>query len=273
MFTEESALNQRVNSRVSAQSPNQNRNSFYLTFEDIAEITHDKDFDSKEIMMDGIIHDFNNIITAILCNVSVMKCYLDKKNKAQEVLMRIENASRQAKKLCSHLSYYGENRNDPEKKCDISKLIREMAEFILNGSNVTFNLSAPADLWAINLDECDFSVIINNLLLNAKHAMPESGKINISLENVIIDTPLGNSFSEGKYVKIAVSDNGIGIPKQHLSKIFNPYFTTKGNGRGLGLVTTYNIIRKNNGYIELESELGVGTTFNIYLPVFEGKMA
>jgi signal transduction histidine kinase len=202
--------------------------------------------------------------------VAVAKAQLDKKEKVKCILERVEKASRQASHLCKHLTYFGKSEASFQKEdCHhITTLIEDLTEFILNGSNIKFRIDSPDDLWFIKIDESEFSVILTNLLLNAKQAMKSDGEINICLKNLTIQNH-NRSLPRGDYVKISVKDNGTGITKQNLSKIFDPYFTTKQNGKGLGLLTTYSIIKKYDGYIDLETEPGVGTTFNIYFPAVQ----
>ena len=126
----------------------------------------------------------------------------------------------------------------------------------------------PDNLWPASIDEGQISQVIHNLVINAEHAMPRGGIILITAENITNITSLKKKshFKPGNYVKITVQDQGIGIPKENLAKIFDPFFTTKKEGNGLGLSTSYSIIQHHDGYIEVESRVGVGTTFHIYLP-------
>lgn len=243
---------------------------YRLNFDEIINKDSLKKIDSRDVILSGIIHDFNNIISSILCNVAVAKTQLDKKEKVKCILERVEKASRQASNLCKHLTYFGKSEASFQKEdCHhITTLIEDLTEFILNGSNVKFRIHSSDNLWFIKIDESEFSVILTNLLLNAKQAMNNDGKINIYLKNMTIRNSNG-SLPSGNYVKISVEDSGAGISKQNLSKIFEPYFTTKQNGKGLGLLTTYSIIKKYDGYIDLETEPGVGTTFNIYFPAVQ----
>ena len=151
------------------------------------------------------------------------------------------------------------------KVSSITELIKDTATFILRGSNVKCELSLPDDIWPVEIDEVQMTQVINNLAINAGEAMPEGGTIHIEAKNTVVE---GDALPlpAGKYVEITVEDHGIGIEKEHLSRIFEPYFTTKLKGSGLGLATTYSIIKNHDGYITVESEVGVGTIFRIYLP-------
>ncbi len=129
-------------------------------------------------------------------------------------------------------------------------------------------LSIQEGLWPVEIDEGQISQVIHNLVLNAQQAMPEGGTLKIRAENTTTDQAKGLPLKEGSYIQITVQDLGVGIPKENLPKIFDPYFTTKQKGSGLGLSTSYSIIRKHDGHMTVDSEPGKGSTFSIYLPAF-----
>ena len=149
----------------------------------------------------------------------------------------------------------------------IGQLLRDSVDFALSGSNVTCNFEIPDDLRAVEVDEGQINQAIQNLVINARQAMPEGGVLKLKAENYTVTVKDNLPLLDGRYVKITVEDHGVGIPKEFLSKIFDPYFTTKEIGSGLGLATTHSIIKRHGGNIYVESETGVGTIFNIYLPV------
>jgi len=144
--------------------------------------------------------------------------------------------------------------------------------FVLRGSNVRCQFFIPDDLWTVEMDEGQMSQVINNLVINAIEAMPEGGMIKVKAENITVEKEKGLPLKAGKYIKISIEDQGTGISKEHLPKIFDPYFTTKQKGSGLGLATAYSIVKRHDGYISVESKLGVGTTFYIYLPASEKRV-
>jgi len=154
----------------------------------------------------------------------------------------------------------------------IIDLIKDSASFSLRGSKVGCEQSITDDLWSVEIDKGQISQVIQNLIINANQAMPDGGIIKIGSENVVIGENNPLPLPEGEYVKISIKDQGNGISEEHLHKIFDPYFTTKEKGSGLGLATCYSIIAKHNGHITVESEPGVGTTFFIYLPVSEKEV-
>ncbi|CAD7773650.1 MAG: Sensor histidine kinase RcsC [Candidatus Methanoperedenaceae archaeon GB50] len=217
---------------------------------------------SLGILAGGIAHDFNNILTAILGNIILAKEFTRPGEKIYERLIEAEKASLRAKDLAQQLLTFSSGGAPIKKTMFISDLLKESALFALSGSNVQCEFSISNNLWAVEIDEGQINQAINNLIINAIQSMPEGGRIKLTAENVTVS----EGEKKGRYVKISIVDQGIGIPKEHLPKIFEPYFTTKQKGSGLGLAIVYSIIKKHDGYIEVETELGVGTTFKVYLP-------
>jgi len=217
---------------------------------------------SLGILAGGIAHDFNNILTAILGNIILAKEFTRPGEKIYERLIEAEKASLRAKGLAQQLLTFSSGGAPIKKTMFISKLLKESVLFALSGSNVQCEFSISNNLWAVEIDEGQINQAINNLIINAIQSMPEGGRIKLTAENVTVS----EGEKKGRYVKISIVDQGIGIPKEHLPKIFEPYFTTKQKGSGLGLAIVYSIIKKHDGYIEVETELGVGTTFKVYLP-------
>ena len=222
--------------------------------------------ESLGILAGGIAHDFNNILMAIMGNITLAKMYAKPGDKIFERLKEAENASLRAKDLTQQLLTFSRGGAPIKKTVFISKLLEDTVAFVLSGSNVRCEFSISGDLWPVEVDEGQISQVINNLIINADHAMPRGGIIKVSAENTAVDVEQGLPLKEGNYIKISIEDQGIGIPEEHLQKIFDPYFTSKQKGSGLGLATAYSIVKRHDGYVQVESELGVGTTFNIYLP-------
>jgi PAS domain S-box-containing protein len=233
--------------------------------------------ESIGILAGGIAHDFNNILTAILGNISLAKMEANPGDEIYERLVEAEKASLQAKNLTQQLLTFSKGGAPIKKTESITEVIKDSAEFALRGSNVKCEFFLPNDIWPVEVDKGQISQVINNLIINADQAMPGGGIIKVRVENLVVTSPPleGQGWvsaehaiplKDGKYVKIEIEDEGIGIPKEYLPKIFDPYFTTKQKGSGLGLATSYSIIKRHDGYIAVESELGVGTTFYIYLP-------
>jgi PAS domain S-box-containing protein len=228
--------------------------------------------ESLGVLAGGIAHDFNNILTTVLGNISLAKMMLNPEDKIFNSLNDAEKASLRAKDLTQQLLTFSMGGEPIKETASIVNLIKDSARFALRGSNVRCEFSIPDDLWVVEIDEGQINQVISNLIINADQAMPEGGVINVNAENVTIASEKVLPLEHGKYVKISIRDHGIGIASEYLHKIFDPYFTTKHKGSGLGLATTYSIVNKHDGYIDVESELGVGTTFYIHLPASEKEL-
>ncbi len=151
----------------------------------------------------------------------------------------------------------------------LADIISDSVNFVLSGSNIICNLSLPADLWPVDIDVVQFRQVIENLTINANQAMPDGGTFTIKAENVDEEVRETLPLVEKRYVRLIIQDQGIGISEKNIQNIFDPYFTTKDEGSGLGLATTYSIISKHNGLITVKSEIGKGTVFTIYIPASE----
>ncbi len=222
--------------------------------------------ESIGILAGGIAHDFNNILTAIIGNISLAMLDLSENEELLRRLADAEKASLRAQELTQHLLTFSRGGAPVKKTIHIEELVRESATFAIHGSKVRCEFIFEPDLFAVEVDAGQLSQVIHNLIINADQAMPQGGVIKVKARNVVDSNSLPPSLKPGKFVEIIVADSGIGIPPQHLPNIFDPFFTTKQKGSGLGLATTYSIISKHDGVIEVESAVDVGTTFRIYLP-------
>ncbi len=229
--------------------------------------------ESLGLLTGGLAHDFNNLLTSILGNISLARIPGQSPDSVYARLTDAENASLRARDLTQQLLTFSKGGAPVKKTRNIGDLLKESAAFALSGSAVKCYSEIPGDLWLIEADAGQMSQVINNLLINADQAMPEGGTIAISGENVVLDADNRFSLKEGKYAKITVKDQGGGIRQEHLRKIFDPYFTTKQKGSGLGLATVYSIIRRHDGYVDVESVPGAGTTFSLYFPASEKESA
>jgi len=242
------------------------------------DVTEDKEKERELIRMDklesigvlagGIAHDFNNLLMGIMGNISLAKMSVD--DEIKEMLSDAEKTSRKASCLAEQLLTFSKGGEPIKEKISIEDVIRESAEFVLHGSNVKCEYKFYEDLWEIEADKGQMSQVINNIVLNADQSMPEGGNVLIEARNVVIGDDSTLPLSKGKYIEISIEDEGMGIPEEHLDKIFDPYFSTKLKGHGLGMATVYSIIQKHEGHVKVESKLGEGTTFFIYLPAEEG---
>jgi PAS domain S-box-containing protein len=213
----------------------------------------------------GIAHDFNNILTAILGNINLVN--LGTSNaEMRERLVSAENACHRAQNLAQQLLTFAKGGRPIKKITNLADLLLESANLALAGSKSRANFSLPANLWPVEVDAGQIDQVISNLLINADQSMPAGGIIEVRAENVLLGGESDLPLAPGKYVRISFADQGSGIDSQYLDKIFDPYFTTKERGSGLGLTTAYSIIKRHSGLLTLESAAGVGTTFFIYLP-------
>jgi len=230
--------------------------------------------ESIGLLAGGIAHDFNNILTTILTNVSLAKMMLEGEGSddARERLTQSEQAGRRAAALTQQLLTFSRGGAPVKKTAMLGDIVKESTGFALSGSNVKCRHYIDKDLWPCSVDSGQISQVINNLVINADQAMPEGGVIEIRVKNVVVSSKDALPLEEGKYVRVTVKDQGIGISKQHISKIFDPYYTTKQKGSGLGLATCYSIVVRHDGHIAVESEPGVGTSFHIYLPATPGRV-
>ncbi len=225
--------------------------------------------ESISILAGGVAHDFNNILTGIMGNVTLAKRYVKPGEKVFDRLLEAEKACLRARDLTQQLLTFSKSGTPVRRSSSIAALLKESASFNLRGSGVRCEFSLPDDLWPVQFDEGQMNQVISNLIINAVEAMLESGVLNIRVKNAIIEEGSAVPLPEGRFVEIAIEDQGIGIPEENLDKIFDPYFTTKRKGSGLGLATAYSIIKSHSGNITVTSELNVGTTFCIYLPAAE----
>jgi PAS domain S-box-containing protein len=223
--------------------------------------------ESLGLLAGGIAHDFNNFLTAIIGNISLARTMVEPGGDLYEILTSSEHAASKASNLPRQLLTFSRGGNPVKARISISKLLRESAAFVLSGSVSTAEYSIADDLKQVIADREQIGQVFNNIIINAYQSMPEGGQVFISAENIMIDENNPAAIPEGQYIKVIIKDDGYGIEKDHLSRVFDPFFTTKQNGTGLGLATAYSIIRKHRGHIIVETEVGKGTAFTIYLPV------
>jgi two-component system, cell cycle sensor histidine kinase and response regulator CckA len=216
----------------------------------------------------GIAHDFNNLLQGVFGYISLAKLKRNDQEKCIAALEDAEKALHLSVRLTNQLLTFSKGGKPVKKLIDLRTVIDTAAKFALSGSRSDYHLDVDAGLRQIEADEGQIGQVIQNLILNADQAMPEGGQVEVSARNV--QAP-GKGLTQGllqgtDYVEIVVKDSGIGIPEKYLPKIFDPYFTTKEKGSGLGLATSYSIVKNHSGLIEVSSEVGKGTTFHVYLP-------
>jgi len=223
--------------------------------------------ESVGVLAGGIAHDFNNILAAILGNINLALFDADLKDKTKNLLAEAEKASLRAKDLTQQLLTFAKGGEPVMEASSLEIIIKDSANFVLRGDKVACRFDVPENLWLVEIDKGQISQVIQNIVLNARHAMPEGGIIKVSCENIsTVEEQHFPLFKKGRFVKICIEDSGIGIPAKVIEKIFDPYFSTKHGGSGLGLAISQSIISKHGGHITVESSPGVGTTFTLYLP-------
>jgi PAS domain S-box-containing protein len=244
-----------------------------LVFRDVSEqrrledeVMRTQKVESVGVLAGGIAHDFNNLLTGIMGNISLAKRFAAPQERVVTRLTEAENACQRATALTHQLLTFARGGTPVREMVSITELLTESATFAVRGSRVRIAFSIAEDIWPGNVDSGQISQVIHNIVLNAVQAMPEGGHIQIIVENSFVRAGEVPMLRQGRYVKLVIDDNGCGIPAEVLPNIFDPYFTTKTEGSGLGLATSYAIVRKHDGYITVASKVGRGTTFVIYLP-------
>ncbi len=221
------------------------------------------------LLAGGIAHDFNNLLTAIIGNISLASLLLPPNDEMATRLDDAKNASMRARDLAQQLLTFARGGAPIKTTASIGKLIQDTVSFSLRGSHNRSDFSFGADLWPAEIDSGQISQVIANLVVNADQAMPNGGTLHVSCDNfryTSTTTPVIPDLTPGDYIHLRIRDEGVGIPEKYLKRIFDPYFTTKPKGNGLGLATAYSIIKNHNGLMTVESEVHVGSRFDIYLP-------
>ena len=222
--------------------------------------------ESIGMLAGGIAHDFNNLLTGIMGNIGLVKTYISPSDPTYEMLDEAEVAAIRARDLTQQLLTFAKGGKPVKKLVNTAEIIKESAEFALRGSKVKLMMSFADDLWPIEADEGQITQVINNLVINADEAMPVGGTLTISAGNLVLKKNDILPLRGGNYVRIDIKDTGTGISPVHIQRIFEPYFTTKQKGSGLGLTTAYSVVKNHGGIIIVESEQNEGSTFGIYLP-------
>jgi len=225
--------------------------------------------ESVGILAGGIAHDFNNILTAVLGNVTLARAYSRSEDMVDRKLMEAEKAIFRARDLTRQFLTFSKGGAPVKESASIKDLVMDCVDFALSGSNVSCRFDIQQDLWPVVVDAAQIGQVVNNLVINAKQAMPEGGNLYVRAENIHLGGNVSMPLNKGRYIKLTVADTGTGIPEKHIAKVFDPYFTTKQEGSGLGLAISYYVIKKHDGFIDFESVPGKGTTFYVYLPAGE----
>ena len=219
----------------------------------------------------GIAHDFNNIMMGIFGYISLAKLKISKDHPVYKFLENSELSMERATSLTTQLLTFAKGGDPVTENIRLDRFIEDTSNFDLSGSSIKPVFKYAKDLWKAKVDKGQIQQVFSNLIINARQAMPEGGTLYILLENADISKDVIPDLNQGRYIRITVQDEGAGIDPKHLDKVFDPFFSTKETGRGLGLATVYSIIKKHNGLINIASKLGKGTTFTLYLPASESQ--
>jgi len=229
--------------------------------------------ESLGLLAGGIAHDFNNLLTVIICNLSLLRLGQKPDPETDQIITDTTRASLRARDLTLQLLTFSKGGQPVLSTVSLPEVVRESGEFARHGSSVRCLYDFADDLWPAQADKGQIGQVVHNLVLNAIQAMPEGGVIIISLRNSDLPAATVAELPAGRYIQLTIADNGRGIPPEIRSRIFEPYFTTKSTGNGLGLATVHSIVRKHQGQIEVDSAVGKGTTFTLWLPAAESRPA
>jgi len=240
-----------------------------------------QNLESLGLLAGGIAHDFNNLLGGIYGYIDLALDDTTQESVSDYLNESLSSIGR-ARSLTQQLLTFSKGGAPIKKEDSLFPSVQKTAEFALSGSSVSSSFQIQESLWSCNFDKNQIGQVIENLIINAKQAMPNGGTIEVSAQNISLSEKEHNSLGAGNYVKLSIKDHGIGIPENFLKKIFDPYYTTKPQGHGLGLATCYSIVNRHGGCIDVESEPGKGCTFHLFLPAstvpvekskrnFEGK--
>ena len=224
---------------------------------------------SLGLLAGGMARDFNNILMAVMGNVSMARAIMPRTPSSTDWLAEAEQACVRARRLTWQLLTFSKGGVPMRKTVAIGQILQESVGLALRGSGVTCALDIAPDLWSVDADVGQLAQVFNNVMLNARQAMLNSGVITIRAENVCeVDRRWENALrvEPGRYVRVSIADKGIGIPREHLNRIFDPYFSTKQGASGFGLATTYSIVKTHGGFLAVDSQVGSGTTIQINFP-------
>jgi two-component system, cell cycle sensor histidine kinase and response regulator CckA len=237
------------------------------------QIRRANNLESLGVLAGGIAHDFNNVLTGVMGNLALLLRFLDKDSSEYEIASAAQQAATKTKGLTQQLMTFAKGGAPIKEAGSIEVLIRETTDLSLHGANTKAALYFGEDLHSVEIDAGQIGQVIQNLVMNADQAMPNGGILKISAENTEIAVGDALPLASGRYVKVTVKDQGVGIPESVLSQVFDPYFTTKESGHGLGLSITHSIIERHGGHITVSSQQDVGTTFEFYLPASDISVA
>ncbi len=251
----------------------ENKGCYFCFIRDISErkkmaeeLLKAQKLESLGVLAGGIAHDFNNLLTGIMGYIDLVQKSSVPGDKIQGWLESAKKASSRAQNLTQQLLTFSRGGEPVKRLVQIKELLEESTRFVMSGSNVRCEYHLPENLWVVDADRGQIGQVVQNITLNGVQAMPEGGTFTVSAENFIVDKSSTLPLENGEYVMMLFTDNGAGIANEDIERIFDPYFSTKNTGNGLGLTICHSIISKHKGYITVESEPGAGSRFIIYLP-------
>ncbi len=257
---------------------NGNFDGMVSTIEDITqkirmekELLNMEKLESIGVLAGGIAHDFNNVLTSIIGNISLAKINLEPDEEAFEALTDAEKSSDQARKLTKQILTFAKGGVPVKKTVFIEDFIRNTVQFSMRESNVAVEFNFEDELWTVEIDEDQMARALYNIVINAQQATPGGGVIKVKVQNAILNETEVTTLKKGKYVKVSVLDQGSGIPEKNINKVFDPFFSTKEIGRGMGLTTAYSIIKKHEGDIVVDSDGKSRTEVIFYIPALLKK--
>ena len=222
--------------------------------------------ESLGVLAGGIAHDFNNVLTAVVGNIALARNDETLSRETATWLEEAERACLRARTLTHQLLTFSRGGDPVKRPMQIGPLVDATVRFAVSGSNVRCTVDVASDLWPVEADEGQIEQVVHNIVLNAKQAMPRGGQVHVACRNVPLSSVPDAPGSSGYFVRISVRDQGVGIPAEHLERIFDPYFTTKPSGTGLGLAVSHAVVKNHGGFVQAESVVGTGTVFHIFLP-------
>jgi len=244
----------------------------------VSQLQQAQKLESVALLAGGVAHDFNNMLSVILGHAEIAMRKMDRSQPLFDDLEKIHDAGRRSADITRQLLTFARKQNVSPKVLDLNETVEKMLKMLrrLIGENVKLTWVPGADLWLVKVDPSQIDQILANLCVNARDAIGGVGQITVETKNRIFDKEycvVHADYVPGEYVQITVSDTGCGMDKQTLAHIYEPFFTTKdiGVGTGLGLATVYGAVKQNNGFINVYSEPGQGTTFTLYLPKYLGS--
>jgi PAS domain S-box-containing protein len=234
------------------------------------QLQHVQRMESLGLLAGGIAHDFNNLLAGIFGNISLARLGTGGQGEVAELLDQTLGLFERAKALTRQLLKFSRGGHPFKKVQPLGPVLRSTVKFALSGSDVTVHFDLPDDLWPCDIDENQVGQAVENVVINARQAMPAGGTIRVAAENASNPKALPPVLEEGPYVRVAITDTGSGIAPEHLPHVFDPFFTTKQEGSGLGLATAYSIIKKHGGLLGVDSALGKGATLSFYVRAVPG---